>query len=283
MNFETVISTEILAFHLEDPGWILVDCRFDLKKPEWGLAQYQQGHIPGAVYADANQDLSSSITPTTGRHPLPHPADFAATLSRWGIDSSKQVIGYDQAQGDYAARLWWLLRYYDHPNVAVLDGGFAKWTAENRPIRTGIEANPPAHFEGLPDETKVVNAGEVEQIRQNPNSRLIDARTSGRFKGENETIDPVAGHIPGAVNHFYGLNLNPDGTFKPVESLREQFERILAAVNSQNAVVYCGSGITACHNILAMELAGLHGARLYAGSWSEWIRDPKRPRAAGPA
>ena len=282
MVFNTLISIEILAAHLDDPGWILVDCRFDLQNPGWGLEEYRRGHIPGAVYAHLNNNLSAPVTPSTGRHPLPEPVDFKALLSAWGVDSTKQVVAYDSAGGAYAARLWWLLRFYRHPGTAVLDGGFARWLAENRPTRPGIESNPPSWFEGTPDPSMMVSASEVDRIRLDPGFRLIDARTRSRFMGEGETIDPVAGHIPGAVNHFYGMNLKPDGTFKAPETLRTRFEGILGSVRSGNAVVYCGSGVTACHHLLAMEHAGLNGARLYSGSWSEWIRDPNRPRTTGP-
>lgn len=277
MIYKTLISSEILARHLNDPDWVVVDCRFDLQKPEWGQEEYQLAHIPGAVYAHLNHDLASPVTPSSGRHPLPQPEDFITLLSQWGIDSTKQVIAYDLSAGQFAARLWWLLRFYHHPAVAVLDGGFTLWTEGNHPTRSGSEHNQPAKFIGIPDSAMTVNISDVEGIRLNPEFRLMDARSNGRFLGEGETIDPVAGHIPGAVNHFYGLNLNPDNTLKDPDALRSSFKAILGPVGPDHTVVYCGSGITATHNLLAMEHAGLAGARLYPGSWSEWIRDPNRP------
>jgi thiosulfate/3-mercaptopyruvate sulfurtransferase len=282
MIFNTLISPDIMAVHLNDPSWVIVDCRFDLQKLDWGYEEYQLAHIPRAVYAHLNSDLASAITPVSGRHPLPKPEDFIRLLSKWGVDSSTQVVAYDAAAGQFAARLWWLLRYYHHPAVAVLDGGFAKWMTENHPIRSGIEYNQPSQFIGTPDPTMIVNLTDVEKIRRDPGFRLIDARSSSRFIGEGETIDPVGGHINGAVNHFYGINLNPDNTLKDAGTLRSSFEEILGPVGADHTVVYCGSGITATHNILAMEYAGLTGARLYPGSWSEWIRDPERPWAKDP-
>jgi thiosulfate/3-mercaptopyruvate sulfurtransferase len=282
MIYRTLVSSDILAAHLNDPSWVVVDCRFDLQKPGWGMEEYQLAHIPGAVYAHLNHDLASPVTPTSGRHPLPQANDFIEILSGWGVDSAKQVVAYDSAAGQFAARLWWLLRFYHHPAIAVLDGGFAKWTAENRPTQSGVEHHSPSHFVGTADSAMIVNVTDVEEIRRDPNFRLIDARTNSRFRGEGETIDPVAGHIPGAVNHFYGMNLNPDNTLKDPKSLRSSFEEILGPIQPNHAVVYCGSGITATYNLLAMEYAGLAGVRLYPGSWSEWIRDPNRPWTTGP-
>jgi len=282
MVYKTLVSTETLAAHLNDPEWIIVDCHFDLQNPGWGFEEYQRAHISRAVYADLNHDLSSPVTPTSGRHPLPDSESFITLLSSWGVDSTTQVVAYDSAGGSYAAHLWWLLQFYHHPAAAVLDGGFAKWKGENRPTRSGIESRPPSHFKGTPESAMVVNASEVERMRHDAGFRLIDARARNRFEGESETIDPVAGHIPGAVNYFYGKNLNPDGTFKKPETLRSSFEEILGPVGPERTVFYCGSGVTASHNILAMEHAGLTGARLYPGSWSEWIRDPNRPVITGP-
>lgn len=283
MIHTTLISTDTLSAHLADLHWAVVDCRFDLAAPEWGAAAYRQAHIPGAVYAHLDRDLSGPITPTTGRHPLPASATFQARLSGWGIGKHTQVVVYDTEAGAYAARLWWLLRYYGHFAVAVLDGGFPKWQREGRPTRAGVEMRPPSHFVGRPNDGMYVGAEEVDRLRLDPRHRLIDARSAVRFRGEQEPIDPVAGHIPGAVNRFHGENLRPDGTFLPKEQLKAEFERLLAGAPPERAVVYCGSGVTSCHHLLAMEHAGLSGARLYVGSWSEWIRDERRPRAAGEA
>ncbi|NLG99411.1 MAG: sulfurtransferase [Chloroflexi bacterium] len=276
----TIISTEDLEKRLTDPDWVIVDCRFDLSNPDWGFAEYQKSHIPGAVYAHLDRDLSGPAGKETGRHPLPDLELFASRLGSWGIGAGKQVVVYDTNGGAYAARLWWMLRFLGHPAAAVLDGGFPKWQQEGRPVRAGVEQRAPAQFSPQPDWGMVVTADEVEQIRRSPDHRLIDARAPERFRGEVEPIDPVAGHIPGAVNRFHGSNLSPDGALLPAGTLRSQFMDLLGGVPPQNAVVYCGSGVTSCHHLLAMEIAGLPGARLYAGSWSEWITDRTRPTAS---
>jgi len=276
----TIISTEDLEKRLTDPDWVIVDCRFDLSNPDWGFAEYQKSHIPGAVYAHLDRDLSGPAGKETGRHPLPDLELFASRLGSWGIGAGKQVVVYDTNGGAYAARLWWMLRFLGHPAAAVLDGGFPKWQQEGRSVRAGVEQRAPAQFSPQPDWGMVVTADEVEQIRRSPDHRLIDARAPERFRGEVEPIDPVAGHIPGAVNRFHGSNLSPDGALLPAGTLRSQFMDLLGGVPPQNAVVYCGSGVTSCHHLLAMEIAGLPGARLYAGSWSEWITDRTRPTAS---
>ena len=273
----TIVTTSELQVHLTDEDWAIVDCRFDLARAQWGWEEYQKSHIPGAVYADMNHDLAGPITPDSGRHPLPDIQRLSRRLSEWGIGKDTQVVAYDDAGGSFAVRLWWLLRFLGHPSVAVLDGGFPKWTGEGRPTASGIETRPPAEFIPHPAWDMLVTAEEVDRIRQDPSYRLIDARSHDRFSGQNEPIDPVAGHIPGAVNRFYARNLTRQGTFLPPETLREQFSTLLGSIDPDHAVVYCGSGITSIHHLLAMELAGLPGARLYLGSWSEWIRDRNRP------
>ena len=275
--FTTTISTEELADHLHDPDWVIVDCRFDLAKPDWGFESYQEAHIPGAVYAHLDRDLSGPVTPRTGRHPLPDVDEMGRRLEKFGIRASSQVVVYDTSGGAYAGRLWWLLRFLGHSAAAVLDGGFGRWQSEGRPTATWIETPPTGSFAPNPDWSMVASAEEVERIRQDPAYRLIDARAPERFRGEREPIDPVAGHIPGAVNRFYGENLAPDGAFLPAQTLRQQFAHLIGQTAPENVVVYCGSGVTSIHHILAMELAGLPGARLYVGSWSEWIRDENRP------
>lgn len=277
--YTTIISTETAAAHLADPAWAFIDCRFDLLKPEWGQKEYERAHLPGAVYADLNQDLSGPVMPQTGRHPLPEPGAIMARFSAWGIAVETQVVVYDTAGGSIAARLWWLLRYYGHPAVAVLDGSWQKWQTEGRPVRSGRETRQAVRFEGAPHPEMWVTTAEVEAMRQDPAYRLVDSRAPARFLGEQESIDPVAGHIPGAVNRFQGDNLGPDGTFLSPDKLKAAFTALLGGVPIANAIVYCGSGVTGCHNLVAMEYAGLDSARLYPGSWSEWIRDPKRPVA----
>lgn len=273
-----LLSTEELATHLADADWVIVDCRFDLAKPGWGFEQYQQAHIPGSVYAHLDHDLSGTVTPQTGRHPLPEIDVLMSRLESWGIGNDTQVVVYDSSGGAFAGRLWWLLRFLGHRAVAVLDGGIQKWQRENRQLASGIETlRAPAHFTSHPDGSMAVDTGQVESIRQDLAFRLVDARSAERFRGENEPIDPVAGHIPGAINRFHGMNLAPDGTFLAPDVLRQQFRELIGDTPAERVVVYCGSGVTSIHHLIAMELAGLHGAKLYPGSWSEWIRDRKRP------
>jgi thiosulfate/3-mercaptopyruvate sulfurtransferase len=277
MPFRTIISAQELASHLGAPDWAVVDCRFDLKQPDWGYENYQQYHIPGAVYAHLDRDLSAPITSETGRHPLPDPEEMARRLGNWGIDNRTQVVVYDTSGSAYAARLWWQLRFLGHEQVAVLDGGFQHWQQAGLPLSTGIETRPPAVFIPHPNWQMVAATGEIVAVGSNPDYCLIDARSPERYRGEQEPIDPVAGHIPGAVNRFHGANLDKEGTFLPPTALREQFQQLIDSTPPQHVIVYCGSGVTSCHHILAMEIAGFPPARLYAGSWSEWIRDRKRP------
>lgn len=279
--YTTILSPSELSKHLSDPDFIIIDCRFELLKPEWGFLDYRRAHIPGSVYADLNTDLSSPITSESGRHPLPDSDRFCQTMSRLGIDSSKQVVVIDTVAGAFAARLWWLLRTYGHQAVAVLEGGFGRWEFENYPISTGTEENPPANFIGIPQTSAYFTTSDIEAIHNDPAYRIIDARAAPRYRGETEPIDPVAGHIPGAVNRFHTDNLSRGGLFQSPEILRNQFLDLLNGVPAENAIIYCGSGVTSCFHILAMEIAGLPGAKLYPGSWSEWIRDPQRPISIG--
>ena len=277
VNFETFITTAELAQHLADPFWIIIDCTYDLAEPDWGQENYREGHIPGAVYAHMDKDLSDTINPSTGRHPLPNPARMAMRLSNWGVGPLSQVVVYDTANGAFASRLWWMLKYYGHNRVAILEGGYAKWVDEDRPLIPGIEnPHPPANFVLDLQPKMLATWEEVDQIRTDPNWKLLDARTPVRFRGEQEPIDTVAGHIPGAVNRFHGQNLNADGTLLPNEELARQFRLLLGDTPVDQTVVYCGSGVTSCLHIAVMEHAGLGTPRLYAGSWSEWIRDPGR-------
>jgi thiosulfate/3-mercaptopyruvate sulfurtransferase len=282
MTYSTLISTEELAAHLDD-HWAIVDCRYDLKDEAWGPTEYEAAHVPGAVYASLAHDMASVPDGSNGRHPLPSPAAMADTFGRLGIGSGTQVVMYDQENGMYASRLWWMLRYMGHDAAAVLDGGWAKWSRERRPTRSGSERRASATFEGRPRDAARLRVAEVEQRLGDPATLLVDARAPERFQGENETLDRVAGHIPGAVNHFFKSNVAADGTMLPPPQLRAQFERLLGGRSPEQVVMYCGSGVTACQNLLAMEHAGLPGARLYPGSWSEWSSDPARPVAKGPA
>ena len=273
----TLVAVDKLAAHLEDPRWLIVDCRFDLTQPAAGEAAYDAGHIPGAIYAHLDRDLSSPITPSTGRHPLPDPERFAATLSRWGVTADTQVIAYDADNGMYASRLWWLLRWMGHRAVAVLDGGFKAWIAARRPTTTEIPSRQPSQFQARPDRDLRLDAEQVQARVQQADWRLLDARAPERFAGKVEPLDTVAGHVPGARNHPFATNLASDGRFGAPEELRRRYQQSQAGVTDDHTIVMCGSGVTACHLLLAMEVAGKPGARLYAGSWSEWIRDAKRP------
>jgi thiosulfate/3-mercaptopyruvate sulfurtransferase len=281
MPHTTLVSTELLAAHLN--AWAVVDCRFDLQDEAWGRAAYRAGHIPGAVYASLNDDLSAPRSGSNGRHPLPSVDALAATMSALGIDRSTQVAVYDQDAGLYASRLWWSLKYLGHDAVALLDGGWAKWLRERRPVKSGDESRPPVGFEPAPRARMRLDVDEVVARTAARRTLLVDARGPDRFEGRSETIDAVAGHIPGAVNHFYKSNVTSTGTMLPPDALREKFAALLGDRSPEDVVMYCGSGVSACHNLLAMEHAGITGTALYPGSWSEWSSDPARPVETGPA
>jgi thiosulfate/3-mercaptopyruvate sulfurtransferase len=277
-----LISTAALAAHL-DQSWVVVDCRYDLTNADWGREQYRAGHIPGAVYASLSHDLAGPPAGGGGRHPLPPREAVEATFGRLGIAPGIQVVAYDQDVGMFASRLWWMLRYLGHEHAAVLDGGWARWVAEGRAIRRGDERRPPAVFSGRPRDELCVEAAHVAAGLDRPSVLLVDARAPERFEGQVEPIDRVAGHIPGALNRHYRENVSTDGLMLPPAVLREQFEQLLSGRPADDVVMYCGSGVSACHNLLAMEHAGLRGARLYPGSWSEWSSDPAKPVETGPA
>ena len=277
----TLVDSGTLSRHIADPKWVVVDCRFSLSDHDAGRRAYEIGHIPGAHYAGLDQDLSSAVTPVSGRHPLPYPNVLAEKFGRWGIDKTKQVIVYDATYGAMAARLWWLLRWLGHEAVAVLDGGFPKWQREGLPVAAEPSQTQAAQFHPIINHVMVVDTAEVVEMLRAQNGLLIDARGDLRFRGEIEPLDKVAGHIPGAVNMPYEDNLDFDGDFMSDEALREHYLARLNNLAPEKVVHTCGSGVTACHNIMAMEHAGLTGSRLYAGSWSEWITDPSRPVATG--
>jgi thiosulfate/3-mercaptopyruvate sulfurtransferase len=277
--YTTLISAAEL--HLQLTSVITIDCRFDLARPTAGREAYAAGHIPGALYAHLDADLSSPVTPRTGRHPLPEPTALAATFSRWGIDSNTQVVAYDADAGMFASRLWWLLRWLGHDRVAVLDGGLKAWQNAGLPINTAVPTTQPTVFVGQPNANLVVSAASVVEFVTHQDWRVLDARAPERFRGEVEPMDPVAGHIPGARNHPFAWNMDAHGCLLPPHELAQKLQQSLDGVGSEHSIMMCGSGVTACHNLLAMEVAGLVGAKLYAGSWSEWIRDPARPVAKG--
>jgi thiosulfate/3-mercaptopyruvate sulfurtransferase len=279
MIHTTIVSTEIVQANLA--SWAVVDCRFDLRDEEWGRQQYRTAHIPGAVYVSLNDDLAGQRTALTGRHPLPSIEALAQLFSRLGIDNDTQVVAYDDS-GLYAGRLWWSLRYLGHDAVAVLDGGWTKWLRESRPTRDGDEARTPRTFLPHPRPDMTVAIDDVVAGLGAADALLIDARGPERYEGRSEPLDAVAGHIPGAANHFYRWNLTDDGTLRPADELRAAYTALLGERSPEQTIAYCGSGVSACHNLLAMEHAGLRGARLYVGSWSEWSRDPARPVETGP-
>jgi thiosulfate/3-mercaptopyruvate sulfurtransferase len=282
-HWNTLIDAAALASHLGRPDWIVLDCRFDLARPEWGPAQYAASHLPGARYAHLDRELSGPVGPMTGRHPLPSPADFGACVRNWGISADTQVVVHDQGNGMYAARAWWLLRWLGHTRVALLDGGFAAWTEAGLPVTTQTATVTPTHFAAQPDMARIVDAAALQGALAAGAAQVSDARAADRFAGQNESIDPVAGHVPGAVNHPFMRNLDARGRFLPADELRIRWLATLAGREPRQHIAMCGSGVSACHNLLALEHAGLAGSRLYAGSWSEWIRDSTRPVATGPA
>ena len=272
----TLVASEALAAH---PGWRVFDCRHDLAKPGWGEEEYRKAHIPGALFAHLDRDLSAAKTGKNGRHPLPDPAKFIAWLGQCGLKSSDTAVCYDQGPGAFAARLWWMLRWVGHDQVAVLDGGLAKWISERRALTPDMPAFSNSSYPGQADSHRSLEVAFIEHNLQK--TLLLDARAPARYRGEQEPIDPVAGRIPGALNRFNNDNLNANGTFKAKDQLKREFLALIGNRPAGEIVNYCGSGVAACHNLLAMEHAGLSGSRLYAGSWSEWIAEPRRPRETG--
>lgn len=278
--YTTIVSTTVLAENLDNSRWVVIDCRFRLNDPEFGRRAYAAQHIPGAFYAHLDQDLSGQVIKgKTGRHPLPDPNAFARTCASWGIGPGVQVVGYDDMGGAMAARVWWLLRWLGHPSVAVLDGGIVQWEAEGRPLVKALPEARAGEFVPRENDTLAVNTSEVERLSSDPATVIVDSRAAERYSGEFEPIDPVAGHIPGAVNLPHFLHVGADGRFLPREVIRENLLQVLEGRDAEQSIFYCGSGVTAAHNLLAMEYAGLHGAKLYPGSWSEWITNPERPVA----
>jgi thiosulfate/3-mercaptopyruvate sulfurtransferase len=281
--YSTLIDAATLAQHVTDPDWVILDCRHDLLNAAYGRNAFAEGHIQNAQFASIDDDLSGPKVGTgstfRGRHPLPERATLIETLRRFGINDDTQVIACDAQGGMYAARAWWLLRWIGHEAVAVLDGGLAAWTAAGHPLVTPAAPRPRGNISEHATLTRTVSAAELVENLSSARYQVVDARANDRFRGENETIDPVGGHIPGAKNRFFKDNLGADGRFKDAASLKAAFAPLFAA--PADAVMQCGSGVTACHNLLAMEIAGLPGAALYPGSWSEWCADPARPVATG--
>lgn len=290
-RFTTLISANELAHNLSNPDWVIVDCRHDLAHPAAGHAAYLAGHIPNAQFAQLDDDLAgdkiASDGTFCGRHPLPERDAFIATLRRWGINNHTQIVAYDSHGGMFAARLWWMLRWIGHETVAVLDGGLPAWIATVNNVAPNLTPNittvvalaKQGSLQARPSLVDTVNADDILRDLAQPSRTIVDARAPDRYRGENETLDPVGGHIPHAANRFFKDNLQADGHFKSAEQLFEEFSALIK--DPSKSIMQCGSGVTACHNLLALEIAGLKGAALYPGSWSEWCSDDKRPIARG--
>jgi thiosulfate/3-mercaptopyruvate sulfurtransferase len=280
--FSTLITTEELAGRLGSPGWVVVDCRFDLTDPAAGEAAWREAHIPGAVFADLDRLLSGPVSPERGgRHPLPDAETLCAGFGQLGIHAGSQVIAYDASAGMLAGRLWWLLRWLGHEQVAVLDGGLDAWLQAGHEVNS-IEPEPaPCEFHGEAGHMPVLNAEQVAAGIADGSLVVVDVRAADRFRGETEPLDKVAGHVPGAINLPLGSNLSADGTFHTAEVLAALYEKNLPDTDPSALAFMCGSGVSACHSLLALEIIGWSGAALYAGSWSDWISDPHRPVASG--
>ena len=283
MPLAQLISPQQLAERQQSTGWVILDCRFALEDPDYGRCSYAEGHIEGAQYADLERHLSGPVTKgVTGRHPLPAADTFARQLRAWGISADTDVVLYDDGPGAYAARAWWLLAWLGkRDGVFILDGGLKAWHAAGLPLSLDAPDKKPGHFRGQPDDKLVLSADQLQKRLGKPQMTLIDARAEARFRGEVEPIDPVAGHIPGAQCAAFNENLGPDGLFLPADQLKQRFAAMLQDRAPEQLVAYCGSGVTACHNLFALCLAGYPLGGLYAGSWSDWITDPQRGVATG--
>lgn len=284
MNYDILISVDEAAGHIGDAAWLFVDCRYTLGDQGKGRRDYEAGHLPGAFFASLDDDLASPHVPgRTGRHPLPDKADWANTLSGWGIDPSTQIVAYDAGVGQSAAgRLWWMLKWAGHDRVAVLDGGVPQWVAAGQPLATSSSSHRQARrFEPRWRDDMQVGAAEVAARLAAGSATVLDARAAERFRGEVEPIDPVAGHIPGAVSAPYAANIGPDGRMAPAPLLVERFDALAPGRRGEDVIFYCGSGVSAIQSVLAFAHAGRGIPRLYPGSWSEWVTDPSRPVARG--
>jgi thiosulfate/3-mercaptopyruvate sulfurtransferase len=279
-EYHTLIQVETVAERLGNPTWVLVDCGFDLADPDAGERAYREAHVPGAHYAHLDRDLAAPITPASGRHPLPDPETLAARLAAWGADEHSQLIAYDASGGAFAARLWWLSNWLGHDRVAVMDGGRQAWESAGLPLDAERPKAGQGNFEIRVRPNLAISTANLPAAMASGQT-LIDARTPERFRGEVEPLDTKAGHVPGAMNHPFQKNLDASGRFLPADVLLERYARTLGGRTSDPVICMCGSGVTACHTLLALEIAGIEGGRLYAGSWSEWIRDPRREIATG--
>ena len=274
--YTTIIDVPTLQANLTQPDWLIIDCRFSLADTAAGERAYAEAHIPGAVYAHLDRDMSSAPVTDSGRHPLPAPDVINSALQRLGVNPDSQVILYDDAGGMVAGRLWWMLGYMGHEAAAVLSGGWQGWLAAGGATRRGVESRPAGTFQGTPDPGRLIQIDDVPQAEL-----LIDSRATPRYLGEMEHLDPIAGHIPGALNFHFENNLD-NNYFRPTEQLRAQFTALLGDADPAETVFYCGSGVSACVNLIALKQAGFGDAKLYVGSWSEWSRAGDRPIATGP-
>ncbi len=276
-TYTTFINPEELFKILDHNNLVIIDCRFDLINPSWGYQDYLKNHIPNAIYADLDKDLSGKITEKTGRHPLPEPDEFINTCSNWGIDQHKQVVVYDTTSGSFAGRLWWMLKYFGHLKVAILNGGFSAWQRNGYSQASGQTHNQPSKFIGTPDPELMKTTSQMETIIFNPDYTIIDARSRERYLGLEEPLDKVAGRIPNSINFFHQNNLDSNGKLLPFAELQDKYNDLLEGKNDTSKVVYCGSGVTSCLNFAVMQHIGIKPIKLYPGSWSEWIRNPNHP------
>lgn len=277
MNFTSIVSAEDTFRNVNEPNWRIFDCRFDLKDDSIGFAKYKSGHIPNAIFADLHKDLSAPVTNNSGRHPLPDVHDISHKLGLWGVDSNTQVVVYDDVYGSYAARLWWMLRWLGHKNVAVLNGGLTEWERLHLPVTKVIAEPKSTTFIAKPDMSMIADVSTIEKSISSEKIMLIDVRDSDRYQGIREPIDKIAGHIPGAINIPWKTNLDPSGQYLEKANLLPHYLKILDKTDTETIVFMCGSGVTACHSLVALEYLDLPAAKLYPGSWSEWIRNPDHP------
>jgi len=279
MSYKTIISAENLIKNINNKEFIIFDCRCDIKETSYGIDQYTEGHIPNAIFVDIDTDLADKKTSTSGRHPLPDPKILTEKLCNWGMSNTKQVVIYDDAGGAFAGRMWWILRWLGHEKTALLDGGLGAYMAVGGKLTSEITAYANTSFDISANDAMHVTIKEVEDAQYRMDKLIIDARSKERYLGIKDMVDPIAGHVPGAISYPLGNNLDKTGCFKSAEELKLQFSKVIGDTKSEDIISMCGSGITACHNILAMEIAGIKNVRLYVGSWSEWITDKNRPVA----
>ena len=277
MSYKTIISAKDLLTNINNKEFVVFDCRCDIKDSKFGIQSYTEGHIENAIFVDVDMDLASEKTQSSGRHPLPEPNILSEKLSQWGLSNSKQAVVYDDVGGAFAGRMWWILKWLGHKNVAVLDGGLNAWLKIGGKLVTKNTLFEKETFVPEVNNSMQVFINDIEDAQYKMNKLIIDARSKERYLGIKDPIDPIAGHIPGAISHPLGQNLTKEGIFKSPEELKHLYLKVLSDIDGSNVISMCGSGVTACHNILAMEIAGIYGVKLYVGSWSEWITKPDRP------